>query len=52
MSNQFTKLIIAMQTEYTNVLYKLQSGDKEIRKENTVFEKVKKYLNYYFKIYS
>lgn len=48
MSNQFTKLIIAMQTEYTNVLYKLQSGDKEIRKENTVFEKVKKIFELLF----
>lgn len=48
MSNQFTKLIIAMQTEYTNVLYKLQSGDKEIKKDNTVFEKVKKIFELLF----
>lgn len=48
MNNQFTKLIIAMQTEYTNVLYKLQSGNKEIKKENTVFEKVKKIFELLF----
>ncbi len=48
MSNQFTKLIIAMQTEYTNTLYKLESGDKEIKKENTVFEKVKKIFELLF----
>ena len=47
-TNQFTKLIIAMQTEYTNVLYKLQSGDKEVKKENTVFEKVKRIFELLF----
>lgn len=47
-TNQFTKLIIAMQTEYTNVLYKLQAGDKEVKKENTVFEKVKRIFELLF----
>lgn len=47
-TNQFTKLIIAMQTEYTNVLYKFQSGDKEVKKENTVFEKVKRIFELLF----
>lgn len=41
-SNQFTKLIIAMQSEYTNYLYQCDLNDKQSDTDKTVFGRVRK----------
>lgn len=48
LSNQFTKLIIAMQTEYTNYLYKCDLDNDIPQIDKTVFGKVRKLFKILF----